>query len=136
MSSHSQIQALKKLDALRASGSISVEDYIELVGALRSPSIPREEGTAAQSARRGASRNSPLANAAALAGGVAAGSVAGDWISEKVLGNQSQDASYEFTANWHGTVDENGVITGEYSESVDYDGPDADSTGSDFDFGV
>jgi hypothetical protein len=136
LSSHSQIKALQKLDALRAAGSISTEDYIQLVGALSSSSSPREQGQASQSGRRGAPGGNPLANAATLAGGVAAGSVAGDWISEKVLGNQPQDASYEVTANWHGTVDENGVITGEYSESVDYAGPDADSAGADFDFGV
>jgi hypothetical protein len=82
------------------------------------------------------SGTNPLANIAALATGVAAGSVAGDWISEKVLGGQEPPNAYEFSASWQGVVDENGVVTGEYTESLEYGGSEDDGSDFDFDLGV
>jgi hypothetical protein len=73
-----------------------------------------------------------LGNAAAIAGGVALGSVAGRLIGDR-LAESNDPTGYEFTATTRTYEDADGVVTTEYSEDVDFD----EGGGLDFaDFGV
>lgn len=129
--------ALQRLDALRASGTITTDDYIQLVaglGAGASASAPTAP-SGPTNRRRSTAPGSPglLGNAAAIAGGVAVGSVAGRLIGDR-LSESNDPTGYEFTATTRTYEDADGVVTTEYTEDVDLDD---DGGGFDFaDFGV